>query len=115
MHVTHAQMTTMGAARFTTQVWQAIRQTLNYTEPAPEDFGAFCHRCQAAARGYRLRDELSHARFIFTAWVLGEDFHLRIPTIQLVLEASDLSSLQKSAALINFMRVFFGELLKDRE
>jgi hypothetical protein len=67
------------------------------------------------AKEYGLQGELSNARYIFTAWVLGEEFHVRIPALKLVLGDVLLSPVEKSEALINFMSVFFSELLAAPE
>lgn len=115
MHITQQQWVTLGSARFAIQMWGTIRRTLNYDEPPPEDFAGFCRRSSAGALRYGLRDELSQARFVFAAWVLGEEFHVRIPALRLVLQDPELSNLERSAALISFMQVFFGELLAQGE
>lgn len=62
------------------------------------------------AKKYRLFDEQQGATYVLTAWILGEDFDTRIPILQQVLSAHDLTASEKSKALTDFTLAAFNAL-----
>lgn len=59
---------------------------------------------------YGLVDEQSATAYVLTAWLLGEDFDTRIPILQQVLLAHDLTAAEKSKALTDFTLAAFDAL-----
>lgn len=64
----------------------------------------------ARAAGYGLVDEQSAAIFVLNTWLLGPDFDQRIPGLQQILSATQLSPGTKADALTNFSVTVFHEL-----
>ena len=68
----------------------------------------------ARAAGYGLVDEQSAAIFVLNTWLLGPDFDQRIPALQQILSAPQLSPGTKADALTNFSVTVFHELEQAR-
>ena len=71
--------------------------------------GAF-HRQAAKAQHYGLTDEHSAATFVYTAWLMGEEFDTRIPAIAQILNDKRMKAIEKAKALANFSRLVFRTL-----
>ena len=71
--------------------------------------GAF-HRQAAKAQHYGLTDEHSAAMFVYTAWLMGEEFDTRIPAIAQILNDKRMKAIEKAKALANFSRLVFRTL-----
>ena len=71
--------------------------------------GAF-HRQAAKAQGYGLTDEHSAATYVYTAWLMGEEFDTRIPAIAQILNDKRMKAIEKAKALGNFSRLVFRTL-----
>ena len=71
--------------------------------------GAF-HRQAAKAQHYGLTDEHSAATFVYTAWLMGEEFDTRIPAIAQILNDKRMKAVEKAKALGNFSRLVFRTL-----
>ena len=62
------------------------------------------------AQRYGLTDEHSAATFVYTAWLMGEEFDTRIPAIAQILGDRGLKASDKAKALANFSRLVFRTL-----
>jgi len=71
--------------------------------------GAF-HRQAAKAQHYGLTDERSAATYVYTAWLMGEEFDTRIPAVAQILNDKRLKAAEKARALGNFSRLVFRTL-----
>ena len=71
--------------------------------------GAF-HRQAAKAQHYGLTDEHSAATYVYTAWLMGEEFDTRIPAIAQILNDRRMRAIEKAKALGNFSRLVFRTL-----
>jgi len=71
--------------------------------------GAF-HRQAAKAPRYGLTDEHSAATFVYTAWLMGEEFDTRIPAVAQILNDTRMKAAEKARALANFSRLVFRTL-----
>jgi hypothetical protein len=74
-----------------------------------EVIGAF-HRQAAKAQHYGLTDEHSAATYVYTAWLMGEEFDTRIPAIAQILGDKRMKAVDKAKALGNFQRLVFRTL-----
>lgn len=71
--------------------------------------GAF-HRQAAKAQAYGLTDEHSAATYVYTAWLMGEEFDTRIPALAQILNDRRLPAMDKAKALGDFARLVFRTL-----
>ena len=71
--------------------------------------GAF-HRQAAKAQRYGLTDEHSAATYVYTAWLMGEEFDTRIPAVAQILADRRMKAAEKAKALGNFSRLVFRTL-----
>ena len=71
--------------------------------------GAF-HRQAVKAQRYGLTDEHSAATFVYTAWLMGEEFDTRIPAVAQILNDKRTKAAEKARALGNFSRLVFRTL-----
>ena len=62
-----------------------------------------------------MSDERSAATFVNTAWLLGEGFDERVPSLAQVLRAPELTASIKAKALDDFQRVVFHKLRTPSE
>ena len=102
----------LGRDSFDARLIAIIRR--NHPEQAARmDFasmvGAF-HRQAAKAQHYGLTDEHSAATFVYTAWLMGEEFDTRIPAIAQILNDKRMKAIEKAKALANFSRLVFRTL-----
>ena len=102
----------MGRDSFDARLIAIIRR--NHPEQAQKmDFaavvGAF-HRQAAKAQHYGLTDEHSAATFVYTSWLMGEEFDTRIPAVAQILNDRRLKAAEKARALGNFSRLVFRTL-----
>ena len=102
----------MGRDSFDARLIAIIRR--NHPEQAQKmDFaavvGAF-HRQAAKAKQYGLTDEHSAATYVYTAWLMGEEFDTRIPAVAQILNDRRLKAAEKARALGNFARLVFRTL-----
>ncbi|MFL6628724.1 MAG: hypothetical protein ACJ8IK_11125 [Burkholderiaceae bacterium] len=77
------------------------------------DFSALVaaiHRQTARARHHGLADERSVATYVYTAWLMGEEFDRRIPAVAQLLADRTMSAADKSQALTNFSKLVFRAL-----
>lgn len=74
------------------------------------DLVAAIHRQTAQAGCYGLHDEHSVATYIYTAFLMGEEFDRRIPAIQQILRERRMPSPKKAQALTDFSKLVFHEL-----
>ncbi|MBW8760555.1 MAG: hypothetical protein JF586_23470 [Burkholderiales bacterium] len=102
----------MGQDSFDARLIAIIRR--NHPEQAQKmDFaavvGAF-HRQVAKAQRYGLTDEHSAATYVYTAWLMGEEFDTRIPAVAQILNDKRMKAAEKARALGNFARLVFRTL-----
>ena len=113
MHqISSEQWTQMGRDSFDARLIAIIRR--HHPEQASKmDFasvvGAF-HRQAAKAQAHGLTDEQSAATYVYTAWLLGEEFDTRIPAIAQILGDPHMKAIDKARALANFSRLVFRTL-----
>ncbi len=110
--ISQAQWDQLGQSNFASRMVGILR------EQFPEQTAAFSSDQLAApipalvvrAAGYGLVDEQSAAIFVLNTWLLGPDFDQRIPGLQQILSATQLSPGTKADALTNFSVTVFHEL-----
>lgn len=106
------QYATLGRASFERRLLGIIRR--NYGHPSAdfsdEDLKKEIWQQVERAHQYGLKDELSAATFVLTAWLLGVNFDQRIPAIMQILNASELSSASKAQSLEDFTLSLFSAL-----
>lgn len=110
--ISQAQWDKMGQDSFDARLIAIIRE--NYPDqaariPFAELVGAM-HRQIAQARCYGLHDEHSVAVYVYTAFLLGEEFDRRIPGISQILRERRMPSPKKAEALSNFSKLVFHTL-----
>ena len=110
--ISSEQWQQLGRDSFDARLIAIIRR--NHPEQAAQmDFaavvGAF-HRQTAKALRYGLTDEHAAATFVYTAWLLGEEFDSRIPAIAQILNDKRMKAIEKAKALSNFSRLVFRTL-----
>ena len=113
--ISSEQWKQLGRDSFDARLIGIIRR--NHPEQAAKmDFasviGAF-HRQAAKAQHYGLTDEHSAATFVYTAWLMGEEFDTRIPAIAQILGDKRMKAIEKAKALANFSRLVFRTLSGD--
>jgi hypothetical protein len=110
--ISSTQWTQLGQDSFDARLIGIIRR--NHPEQAAKmDFaslvGAF-HRQATKARRYGLTDEHSAATYVYTAWLMGEEFDTRIPAVAQILGDKKMLAPDKAQALGNFSRLVFRTL-----
>jgi hypothetical protein len=113
--ISSEQWTRMGRDSFDARLIAIIRR--NHPDQAAKmDFatvvGAF-HRQAAKAERYGLTDEHSAATYVYTAWLMGEEFDTRIPAVAQILNDRRMKATEKAKALGNFSRLVFRTLSGD--
>ena len=110
--ISSEQWTQLGRDSFDARLIAIIRR--NHPEQAAKmDFaalvGAF-HRQAAKAQHYGLTDEFSAATYVYTAWLMGEEFDTRIPAVAQILGDKKMLAPDKARALGNFSKLVFRTL-----
>jgi uncharacterized protein (DUF2342 family) len=110
--ISSEQWNQMGRDSFDARLIAIIRR--NHPEQAEKmDFvqvvGAF-RRQATKAQHYGLNDEHSAATYVYTAWLMGEEFDTRIPAVAQILADRRMKSTEKATALANFSRLVFRTL-----
>ena len=110
--ISSEQWNQMGRDSFDARLIAIIRR--NHPEQAAKmDFAALvgAFRRQAAkAQHYGLTDEHSAATYVYTAWLMGEEFDTRIPAVAQILADRRMKATEKAKALSNFTRLVFRTL-----
>ena len=110
--ISSAQWNRLGQDSFDARLIAVIRR--NHPEQAAKmDFGSLIgafHRQTAKARRYGLNDEHSAATFVYTAWLMGEEFDTRIPAVAQILGDKKMLAVDKAQALGNFSKLVFRTL-----
>ncbi|MEP6503119.1 MAG: hypothetical protein ABJD97_07315 [Betaproteobacteria bacterium] len=110
--ISQAQYKAMGQDSFDSRLISILRQ--NHPEQLgrmefPTLVGAI-HRQSANAQRYGMNDERSVATYIYTAFLLGEEFDRRIPALSQILRERKMPAREKAAALSNFSKLVFNKL-----
>ena len=110
--ISSEQWNRMGRDSFDARLIAIIRR--NHPEQAArmdlaQLVGAF-QRQAAKARHYGLNDEHSAATYVYTAWLMGEEFDTRIPAVAQILADRRMKSTEKAKALGHFTRLVFRTL-----
>ena len=110
--ISSEQWTQLGRDSFDARLIAIIRR--NHPDQAAKmDFasvvGAF-HRQAAKAQRYGLTDEHAAATYVYTAWLMGEEFDTRIPAVAQILNDKRMRAIDKAKALGNFSRLVFRTL-----
>jgi hypothetical protein len=110
--ISSEQWARLGRDSFDARLMAIIRR--NHPEQAAKmDFaalvGAF-HRQAAKALRYGLTDEHAAATYVYTAWLMGEEFDSRIPAIAQILNDRRMKAAEKAKALANFSVLVFRAL-----
>ena len=110
--ISSEQWKQMGRDSFDARLIAIIRR--NHPDQAEKmDFaatvGAF-HRQAVKAQRYGLTDEHSTATYVYTAWLMGEEFDTRIPAVAQILNDKRMKAAEKARALGNFSRLVFRTL-----
>jgi hypothetical protein len=110
--ISSEQWNRMGRDSFDARLIALIRR--NHPEQAAKkDFGSLIgafHRQMAKARQYGLNDEFSVATYVYTAWLMGEQFDTRIPAVAQILGDKKMLAPDKARALGNFSKLVFRTL-----
>ncbi len=110
--ISSEQWAQLGRDSFDARLIAIIRR--NHPDQAAKmDFAsavAAFHRQAAKARHYGLTDEHSAATYVYTAWLMGEEFDTRIPAIAQILADRRMKAIEKAKALANFSRLVFRTL-----
>lgn len=102
----------MGRDSFDARLIAIIRRN-HPDQAATMDFPALVgaiHRQAVKAQKYGLTDEHSTATFVYTAWLMGEEFDTRIPAVAQILADRRMKAAEKAKALSNFSRLVFRTL-----
>lgn len=110
--ISSEQWKQLGRDSFAARLIAIIRR--NHPDQAAKmDFatvvGAFQRQATKAQR-YGLTDEHSAATFVYTAWLMGEEFDTRIPAVAQILNDKRMKAAEKARALGNFSRLVFRTL-----
>jgi hypothetical protein len=110
--ISSEQWNRMGRDSFDARLIALIRR--NHPEQAAKmDFGSLIsafNRQTAKARQYGLNDEFSVATYVYTAWLMGEQFDTRIPAVAQILGDKQMLAPDKARALGNFSKLVFRTL-----
>jgi hypothetical protein len=113
--ISSGQWAQMGRQSFDARLIAIIRR-FHPEQAARLDFtllvGAI-DRQQAKARHYGLTDEHSIATYVYTAWLMGDEFDTRIPAVAQILADPTLACSAKARALSDFSRLVFRTLAGD--
>ena len=110
--ISQAQWDQLGQSNFASRMVGILReqfpaQTAGFSS---DQLAAPIPALVSRAAGYGLVDEQSAAIFVLNTWLLGPDFDQRIPGLQQILSAAQLSPGTKADALTNFSVTVFHEL-----
>jgi hypothetical protein len=110
--ISSKQWAALGRGSFESRMIAIIRRSHPAQAAAIDDraLAAEIRRQLAKAQAYAMTDELSAATYVYTAWLLGPDFDVRIPSLAQILSAPTMSPAAKSAALGNFNVTVFHAL-----
>ncbi|MET0382928.1 MAG: hypothetical protein ABW032_05845 [Burkholderiaceae bacterium] len=112
LSISQAQWDKMAQDSFDERLIAIIRR--NHPEQAAQmpfaDLVAAIHRQTAQAAAYGLHDEHSVATYVYTAWLMGEEFDRRIPALAQILRERRMPSSKKAAALSDFSKLVFHTL-----
>jgi hypothetical protein len=110
--ISSEQWKQLGRDSFDARLMAIIRR--NHPDQAAKmDFAgavAGFHRQAANALRYGLTDEHAAATYVYTAWLMGEEFDTRIPAIAQILDDKRMKAVDKARALANFSRLVFRTL-----
>lgn len=110
--ISQAQWDKMGQDSFDARLVAILRK--NHPDQVSRmpfaDLVAAIHRQTAQAVCYGLHDEHSVATYIYTAFLMGEEFDRRIPAINQILRERRMPSPKKAQALANFSKLVFHTL-----
>lgn len=110
--ISQAQWDKMGQDSFDGRLIAILRE--NHPEHASRmpfaDLVAAIHRQSAKAACYGLCDERSVATYVYTAWLMGEEFDRRIPAVAQILRERTMPAARKAEALGNFSKLVFHAL-----
>jgi hypothetical protein len=113
--ITSEQWSQMGRDSFDARLLAVIRR--NHPEQAAGmDVASLVdafRRQSTKAHHYGLTDEFSAATYVYTAWLMGEEFDTRIPAIAQLLADKRMKAPEKAKALGNFSRLVFRTLSGD--
>lgn len=115
IQISSAQWGRMGQESFVARLVAIIRR--NHPEQAARvDFPGLAdaiRRQAARARRHGLADEHAAAVYVYTAWLMGEEFDTRIPAVAQILADATLTSSAKAEALGHFSKLVFRTLAGD--
>jgi hypothetical protein len=110
--ISSEQWARMGRDSFDARLIAIIRRN-HPDQAATMDFTTLVdafHRQAAKASHYGLTDEHSAATYVYTAWLMGEEFDTRIPAVAQILADRRMKAAEKAQALGNFSRLVFRTL-----
>lgn len=112
MQISHEQLARIAQLCFDAQMIAVIRSSHAdvVASVSDEDLREMIHRQRAKAAGYGMGDERPAASFVHAAWVMGDEFDIRIPTVAQVMTNVALTPLEKAQALDDFVLVVFSRL-----
>jgi len=116
IQISALQMQTMGRASFAERLKAAWREHHHdaYLATPSRDLDTWIVAQTARAARYGLRDEQSAGLFVHAAWLLGDDFDVRIPVMSQLLEDETLSPAAIAGAIGDFLIIVFDTLDSDR-
>ena len=112
IQISQSQWDSMGQASFDERLIAILRTN----HPAQVEAMPFAellralHRQKERAKLYGLHDERSVAQYVYTSWLMGEEFDRRIPSVNQILCDRRMTAPQKSTALSHFSQLVFGAL-----
>jgi len=110
--ISREQWNRLGQDSFDARMVAVIRR--HHPEQAARmDFPALVgaiRRQAERARGHGLADERSVATYVYTAWLMGEEFDRRIPAVAQILQDEAMAAGDKAQALTDFSRLVFRAL-----
>jgi hypothetical protein len=112
LQISQSQWDTMGQGSFDARII-AILRTHHPKQVNAMPFAELVHmihRQTARAAVYGLNDERSAAQYVYTGWLMGEEFDTRIPSLRQILRDRTLTAAEKSTALSHFNQLVFGAL-----
>lgn len=112
LQISKSQWDTMGQDSFDARLIAILRQhhpKQANAMPFVELVQAI-HRQTERARIYGLNDERSVAQYVYTSWLMGEEFDRRIPAISQILRDHGMTATQKGSALSHFSQLVFSTL-----
>lgn len=112
IQISRSQWDAMGQASFDDRLI-AILRAHHPAQVAAMPFAELVralHRQKDRAQAYGLDDERSVAQYVYTSWLMGEEFDRRIPSINQILRDRRMPATQKGAALSHFSQLVFGAL-----